>query len=58
MGIEVCLQQQGEQIRIVVWILRELTINVVIVFLDSAHLPLFVMESLKNRKEMELFERM
>ena len=29
----------------------------VIVFLDSTHLLLFVMESLKNGKEMELCER-
>ena len=56
MDTEVYFQQQDEQIRIMVWILRGLTINLVIVFLDLAHLPLFIMGSLKNGKEMELGE--
>ena len=34
-----------------VWILQGLTINLVNVFLDSTHLPLFVMESLQNGKK-------
>ena len=40
-----------------VWILQELTINLVIVFLASVHLPLFVMGSLKDGKEMKFCER-
>ena len=56
MDTEVYFQQQDEQIWIMVWILRGLTINLVIVFLDLAHLPLFTMGSLKNGKEMELGE--
>ena len=56
-GIEVCLQQQGEWIWIMVWILQGLTINLVIVFLDSTHLPHFATESLKNGKEMGLCEQ-
>ena len=35
-----------------VWILLGLTINLIIVFLDSTHLPLLVMESIKNEKEI------
>ena len=56
MDIEVYFQQQDEQIWIMVWILRGLAINLVIVFLDLVHLPLFIMGSLKNGKEMELGE--
>ena len=43
--------------RIMDWIIQGLTINLVIVFLDSALLPLFITESLKNVKEMELCDR-
>ena len=56
MDTEVYFQQQDEQIWIMVWILRGLTINLVIVFLDLAHLPLFVIGILKNEKEVELGE--
>ena len=42
---------------IMVWILQGLAINLVMIFLDLTHLPLFVMGSLKNGKEMELSER-
>ena len=34
------MQQQGEKIRIMVWILRVLTTNMIIVFLNSTHLLL------------------
>ena len=53
MGIEICSQQQRDYISIIVWILWGLTVNLVIAFLDSTHLPLFVMESLQNGNEME-----
>ena len=48
---------------IMVWILRGRTINLVFVFLGLTHLSvslslsLFAMGRLKNRKEMELCER-
>ena len=40
-----------------VWILRVLTINLVVVFFDLTHLPLLVIVSLKNGKEMDFFFR-
>ena len=37
-----------------VWILRGLTINLIIVFWDSTHLPLFIKGNVKSGKETEL----
>ena len=58
MSIDVCFQQQEEQIWIMVLILRGVTINLVIAFFGFDTSPIFCHGEPQERKEIKLCEQM